>query len=155
LPANAPLHAFIMHVKDGIALDWTDFDIAGSVVTSGNSVYQDTAVGVFMTNPSTGTNGYVATILYFASFTRMTPDGIAPVECLRAGMLVLTSSGRSGTDHLAWPPQSGSTKHPRPTFVWPARVQAGTFADDVPKRDCGSSPDHAILRTECWSRSST
>ena len=106
-PANAPLHAFILQVKDGVALNWTDFDIAGSAVTSGNSVYQNTAVGVFLTDPSTGTNGYVATIPCVASGTRiMTPDGMVPVERLRPGMLVLTAGGRGGTDHLAWPPQS-------------------------------------------------
>jgi hypothetical protein len=144
-PANAPLHAFILHVKDGIALDWTDFDIAGSVAASGNSVYQDTAVGVFLTDPSTGTNGYVATIPCFASGTRIaTPDGMVAVERLRPGMLVLTAEGVAVPITWLGHRKVACTKHPHPASVWPVRVRAGAFADNMPERDLWLSPDHAI-----------
>jgi hypothetical protein len=144
-PANAPLHAFILQVKDGVALNWTDFDIAGSAVTSGNSVYQNTAVGVFLTDPSTGTNGYVATIPCVASGTRIaTTDGMVPVERLRPGMLVLTAGGVAAPITWLGHRKVTCTKHPRPASVWPVRVRAGAFADNVPGRDLWLSPDHAI-----------
>ena len=144
-PANAPLHAFILHVKDGIALDWTDFDIAGSVVTSGNSVYQDTAVGVFLTDPSTGTNGYVATIPCFVSGTRIaTPDRMVAVERLRAGMLVMTTEGVACSITWLGHRKVACKCRLRPASVWPVRVRAGAFADNVPERDLWLSPDHAI-----------
>jgi hypothetical protein len=35
--------------------------------------------------------------------------------------------------------------HPEPRKVWPVRVRAGAFGDDVPRRDLFLSPDHAVF----------
>lgn len=144
-PAGSPLHAFILHEDNGVALDWTDIGIDGAAAVSGNSAYGDTAVGVYLTDPSTGVNGYVATIPCFASGTRIaTPDGLVAVEDLRPGMLVLTVAG--GPAAIRWIGRRTVTcaRHPRPASVWPVRVRAGAFDDAVPARDVWLSPDHAV-----------
>ncbi len=38
------------------------------------------------------------------------------------------------------------TKHPRPEEVWPVRVAAGAFGEDLPRRDLWLSPRHSIAR---------
>jgi hypothetical protein len=144
--ANSPLHAFILHVQDGVAVDWTDFDIAGSVATSGNSAYGDTAVGVYLTSPSTGVNGYVATIPCFASGTRIaTPSGMVTVEDLRPGMLVSTATDEEVAIKWIGCRRVACQTHPDPASVWPVRVRAGTFGDDAPGRDLWLSADHAVF----------
>jgi hypothetical protein len=35
--------------------------------------------------------------------------------------------------------------HPEPRKVWPVRVRAGAFGDDMPRRDLFLSPDHAVF----------
>jgi hypothetical protein len=144
--ANSPLHAFVLHVKDGIALDWTDFAITGSVATSGNSVYGNTAVGVYLTDPSTGVNGYVATVPCFASGTRIaTPSGMVAVEELRPGMLVSTATDKQVPIKWIGCRKVACRTHPDPASVWPVRVRAGAFDDDAPVRDLWLSADHAVF----------
>ena len=36
-------------------------------------------------------------------------------------------------------------RHPKPETVWPVRVQAGAFGENVPVRDLYLSPDHAVF----------
>jgi hypothetical protein len=144
-PSGSPEHAFILHVKDGIAVDWTDFSIPGSAVTSGNSVYGDTAIGIYLTDPSTGINGYVATIPCFASGTRIaTPRGNVAVEHLRPGKLVLTGTGHAVPIKWLGHRTVSCQRHPDPASVWPVRVSAGAFDDRAPIRDLWLSPDHAV-----------
>ncbi len=144
-PAGSPAHAFILHVEDFIPIAWTDFAITGSNTTSGNSVYGDTAIGVYTTDPSTGINGYVATIPCFAAGTRIaTTDGLIAVERLREGQHVVTASGP--TVSITWIGHRlvDCHRHPDPRTVWPVRVRAGAFDDRVPAHDLWLSPDHAI-----------
>lgn len=144
-PAGSPEHAFVLHVQDWIEADWTDFSIPNSATTSGNSAYGDTAIGVYTTDPSTGINGYVATIPCFASGTRIaTPGGSVAVEHLRVGMLVLTAAGREVPIKWIGCRKVACRYHPDPGSVWPVRVSAGAFEDAVPARDLWLSPDHGV-----------
>ncbi len=144
-PSGSPVHPFILQVQDFVPVSWTDFSIPGSATTSGNSVYGDTAIGIYTNAGSSMINGYVATIPCFASGTRIaTPRGAVAVERLREGMLVQTAAG--ATLPVSWIGRRtvACRQHPRPASVWPVRVQAGAFADGVPTRDVWLSPDHAI-----------
>jgi hypothetical protein len=144
-PSGSPEHAFILHVQDWVAVDWTDFSILTSSVTSGNSIYGDTAIGVYLTDPSSGINGYVATIPCFASGTRITtPSGRVAVERLRPGMLVLTAAGRQVPIKWIGCRKVACRRHPNPASVQPVRVSASAFEDHVPARDLWLSPDHAV-----------
>ena len=144
-PAGSPAHAFILHVEDFIPIAWTDFSISGSATTSGNSAYGNTAIGVYTTDPSTGINGYLATIPCFATGTRIgTPDGPVAVERLREGRLVLTAAGPSAAITWIGHRPVDCLHHPAPATVWPVRVRAGAFGEHVPVLDLWLSPDHAI-----------
>jgi hypothetical protein len=81
----------------------------------------------------------------FAAGTRILTDhGEVSVEALRDGDSVETVSG-------AWRPvvflgrrRVDCGRHPTPREVYPVRVRAGAFTDDVPRRDLLLSPDHAV-----------
>jgi T5SS/PEP-CTERM-associated repeat protein len=81
----------------------------------------------------------------FAEGTRIeTVDGFAAVEELRVGDEVKTVLG--GPGRIVW---LGSravncARHPHPETVWPVRVRAGAFDENVPSRDLYLSPDHAV-----------
>lgn len=144
-PAGSPAHAFVLHVQDFIPIAWTDFSIAGSATTSGNSAYGNTAIGVYTTDPSTGVNGYVATIPCFAAGTRIaTPGGLVAVERLREGQHILTAAGLHVPITWLGHRDVDCAHHPNPAAVWPVRVRAGAFGDRSPSHDLWLSPDHAI-----------
>jgi hypothetical protein len=84
--------------------------------------------------------------------------------CYRRGTLILTDRGEAAIEHLRTgdlvrTALTGTTQpivwigrrhidcrhHPAPRKVWPVRVAAGAFADNVPHRDLWLSPDHAVL----------
>jgi hypothetical protein len=81
----------------------------------------------------------------FAAGTRIaTPDGARKVEDLAVGDLVTTHGGQH--EPVVW---IGSRtvdcgRHPRPETVWPVRIAAGAFGENVPARDLYLSPDHAV-----------
>ena len=82
----------------------------------------------------------------FAAGTRIgTADGWVKVEDLRAGDLVATADGRS--EPIVWVGSRAvdCARHPRPETVWPVRVSAGAFGENVPGRDLYLSPDHAVF----------
>jgi Hint domain len=144
-PAGSPEHPFILQVQNFVPVSWTDFTIDGTAVASGNSVYGDTAIGVYNTGSGAITNGYVATIPCFASGTLIaTPHGPVAVEHLRAGMLVLTEAGPAMPIKWLGRRVVACQHHPDPTAVWPVRVIAGAFDDHVPAHDLWLSPDHAV-----------
>jgi len=143
-PSGSPEHAFILKVENFIPVSWIDFGITGSATTSGNSAYGDMAIGVYTTDPSTGINGYVATIPCFRSGTCIaTPGGMVAVERLRAGMPVLTASGQTVPIKWLGHRTVSCRLHPDPKSVWPVRVTTGAFDDHSPSRDLWLSPDHA------------
>jgi hypothetical protein len=144
-PAGSPVHPFVLEVHDFVPVNWIDFAISGSNTASGNSVYGNTAVGVYTTNPSTGTNGYVATIPCFASGTRIaTPDGEVAVEDLNPGVLVLTSTGRPQPIQWIGRRTVDCNQAADSRTVWPVWIKAGAFDACIPRRDLWLSPDHAV-----------
>jgi T5SS/PEP-CTERM-associated repeat protein len=82
----------------------------------------------------------------FAKGTRIrTNDGWIAVEDLRAGDIAVTADGAE--EAIVWVGQRAvnCAAHPRPEAVWPVRVRAGAFGDNVPVRDLYLSPDHAVF----------
>jgi hypothetical protein len=82
----------------------------------------------------------------FAAGTRIeTADGPVAVEDLRVGDRVLTADGTR--EPIVWIGQRAihCRSHPAPETVWPVRVRAGAFGENVPVRELYLSPDHAVL----------
>jgi hypothetical protein len=82
----------------------------------------------------------------FAAGTRIaTADGPVAVEDLTIGHLVTTADGRA--EPIVWIGSRAVNceRHPAPETVWPVRVRAGAFGENVPMRDLFLSPDHAVF----------
>ena len=82
----------------------------------------------------------------FRAGTRIaTERGDVPIEQLRVGDLVL--SKRGGAVPVVWRGHRSidCRRHPRPQDVWPVRIQADAFGEDLPLRDLWLSPDHAVF----------
>jgi serralysin len=85
-------------------------------------------------------------VLCFASGTHILTDrGEIAVERLHECDRVRTSLS-DGTAPIIWIGRRrvNCARHPDPRKVWPVRVSAGAFEDDVPHRDLWLSPDHAV-----------
>jgi hypothetical protein len=91
-------------------------------------------------------NGNTVQIACFAAGTRIeTEMGLVAVESLSTGDLVVTADG--AREPIVWIGQRevDCKRHPRPETVWPVRVSAGAFGENVPVRDLYLSPDHAVF----------
>lgn len=138
--------AFSATITNFTDVVWTDLAVPGATTTSGNSGYQNEAVGVYLTSGSDLVQGYVATLPCFAAGTLIaTPSGAMPVETLAAGMLVESLFG--GPQPILWVGHRrvDCARHPHPAQVWPVRVRAHAFGANQPARDLFLSPDHAIF----------
>jgi hypothetical protein len=87
-----------------------------------------------------------AGIVCYARGTRIaTPSGEVPVETLRAGDMVLTADGAAqpivwiGRRHI------DCRRHPTPERIYPVRIRAHAFGQDLPRRDLLVSPQHALF----------
>ena len=88
----------------------------------------------------------VQAVACFAEGTRIgTSRGAVAVEDLAVGDIVLTVDGHE--EPIVWIGQRAVNcdRHPRPETVWPVRVRAGAFGENVPMRDLYLSPDHAVF----------
>jgi len=114
----------------------------------GGGSYLDTALvthGVETGGVNSG-NGSVDIVVCFLRGTRIrTVTGDKSVESLTIGESVLTASGK--VRPIVWIGSRGldCTRHPKPGFVWPIRIQAGSFGENLPARDLWMSPFHSIL----------
>ena len=154
---------------DGTIATWSagdQFVITGGTlsnlgVTNGNTLTaQDSGTGagtggidqiIFGSAISSGgftiVNGNtLQAVACFAEGTRIrTPDGDIAVEHLQVGDVVLTADG--AREPIVWVGQRAidCRSHPAPETVWPIRVQAGAFSQNVPVYDLYLSPDHAVF----------
>ena len=73
-----------------------------------------------------------------------TADGPQAVETLAVGHRPVLAGG--GRAPVVWIGQRAvnCAAHPKPEAVWPVRVQAGAFGENVPVRDLYLSPGHAM-----------
>ena len=87
---------------------------------------------------------YAGAACYVAGTLIATADGEKAVEGLAIGELVRSAFG--GLVPVKWLGyrRVDCTRHPKPSDVWPVRVAAGAFGDDLPMRDLFLSPDHAV-----------
>jgi hypothetical protein len=99
-----------------------------------------------LTNPGGNSTALIAKLACFAEGTAIaTPDGHCPVEALKPGDLVRTTSGDARPVRWVGFRALDLTRHPAPELAQPIRIAAGAFADTVPSRDLRLSPDHAVL----------
>jgi collagen type I/II/III/V/XI/XXIV/XXVII alpha len=92
-----------------------------------------------------GMQAAAAQIACFAEGTMIeTVTGPRRVESLAVGDEVVTLPG--GARRIVWVGSRNvdCERHPRPEAVWPVRITAGAFGQNVPARDLFVSPDHAI-----------
>jgi hypothetical protein len=85
-------------------------------------------------------------VLCFRAGSRIaTPLGEVPIERLACGDTVLTASGQVRSIVWIGHRHVNCNRHPKPEKVWPVRVAAGAFGDNLPHRDLWLSPDHAVF----------
>jgi hypothetical protein len=91
-------------------------------------------------------SGTTAITVCFAAGTHLaTTRGLVAVETLRVGDEMLLAGG--GMRPASWigHREVDCQSHSDPRTVWPVRVSAGSFADNVPACDLLLSPDHAVF----------
>ncbi len=122
----------------------------GNTLTVSDSGNGETDKLVFASSVTAGgfsiVNNNTIQVACFAAGTRIgTPEGPVAVEALNAGDRVVTKDGR--IEPIVWIGQRSvdCTRHPRPETVWPVRVSAGAFGENVPIRNLHLSPDHAVF----------
>ncbi len=86
-----------------------------------------------------------AGIVCFAAGTRIaTPDGAMAVDDMQPGQPVLTASGETRPAIWIGRRTIDCRRHPAPEIVWPVRIRAHAFGDNLPARDLSVSPNHAL-----------
>ncbi len=104
------------------------------------------ATGAFTFAESNGVDTITGqqSLCFMAGTMIATADGEAPVETLKRGDLVMTTTGVAS--RVAWlGRQTISARFADPARSWPIRVKAGALGANVPSRDLLLSPDHALL----------
>jgi len=99
---------------------------------------------------TSGGNGLItigflgATPCYCRGSLILTERGEVAVEHLQIGDRVVTASGASRP--IVWLGHRALdiSRHPAPLEVWPVRVAAGAFGENLPRRDLWLSPGHNI-----------
>jgi hypothetical protein len=81
---------------------------------------------------------------YCAGALILTERGEVAVEHLQIGDRVVTASG--GSRPVVWLGHRALdiSRHPAPLGLWPVRVAAGAFGENLPRRDLWLSPGHNI-----------
>jgi hypothetical protein len=120
----------------------------GDTLTVSDSGHGGTDQLIFAASVSAGgfsiVNGNTIQVACFARGTRIAKTaGFVPVEDLNVGDRAVTADGRA--EPIVWIGQRtvNCARHPNPETVWPVRVSAGAFGENVPVQDLYLSPDHA------------
>jgi hypothetical protein len=95
----------------------------------------------------------LTTVACFAEGTRIgTPDGLVPVEALRAGDLVLSHFG--GVVPVRWvgSRRARTAGMADPARVWPIRIEAGRWRPGCRRRRCACRRIMLCFSTGCWCR---
>ncbi len=93
-----------------------------------------------------GTLITVDSVACYRRGTRLRTDrGEVVVEALRIGDLLLTRAGEARPIRWIGHRRVDCRRHKEPSRVWPVRIRAGAFNDDVPHSDLWLSPDHAVF----------
>lgn len=88
----------------------------------------------------------VQAVACFAAGTRIETDtGPVSVEQLAVGDLVPNHLGLSREIIWIGSRTIDCRRHPSPEKVWPVRISAGAFGENIPERDLYLSPDHAVF----------
>ena len=86
----------------------------------------------------------IAAACYCRGTQILTERGEIAVEDLRVGDVAVTAGGRRRpVIWLGWR-DLDLARHPRKSAVWPVRVCAGAFGDNLPQRDLWVSPGHNV-----------
>lgn len=133
------------------------FDASTDVLTLSNGfevpftvqLADDYTGAVFGVSSSSLDGGTVVTVLSmpcFAAGSRiLTQQGEIAVEHLAIGDCVTTVEGEQKPITWIGHRRVDCRRHPEPGTVWPVRVAAHAFAQNVPHRDLLLSPDHAVF----------
>ena len=127
--------------------------VSGNVVTLfdsghtslGSLTFQTGKGGADNTGAAAAATQITQGITCFAEGTRIeTTDGPRAGEDLAVGDQVVLADG--GSEPVVWIGQRAvnCAAHPTPEAVWPVRVAADAFGENVPVRDLYLSPGHAI-----------
>ncbi|HEY6434195.1 MAG TPA: Hint domain-containing protein, partial [Acetobacteraceae bacterium] len=119
----------------------TNFQVAPDISALNASV-------VTLPDPRTGiaTSFLDVTAVCFVAGTRIATDrGDIAVENLREGSQVMTVAGTPRPVRWVGHRRIDLTSHKRPDGLYPVRIHAGAFADQLPKRDLLVSPDHCLF----------
>ena len=111
-----------------------------TLATTGDHSHQ-----TFIAQPDPVSGTDIVTVACFVAGTLFeTADGLIAVERLCVGDRLVTADG--GCEPVVWVGRRtvNCARHPQPESVWPVRVQAGAFGENVPMRDLYLSPDHAV-----------
>jgi hypothetical protein len=125
---------------------------SGALVLTGGSgnVTLDLAGGFstasFTVTPNAvGNTTTITTLACFLRGTRLaTPNGDVPVEQLKIGDMLVTSTGEERPVVWIGSRRIECRRHPQPALAYPIRIAAHAFAVGVPRRDIWLSPEHAV-----------
>ena len=115
---------------------------SGTEVTAVNNTGTETA-GYY--NTSGGSYDGFIIPCYCSGAAILTEGGEVAVETLTVGDLVVTARGERRPIQWIGHRTLDIAKHPFPAEVWPVRVSAGAFGENLPRRDLWISPRHAVF----------
>lgn len=148
---SQPFNGTITDFNAGDIISYSGTGTVNSINIAGNAAIFNTSTGTYTINfdPSVNTADFAVSgntittsqVPCFVSGTRIrTTRGEVPVEDLQVGDLTVTSSRHARP--IVW---IGHRRIERPMpAVWPVRIMAGAFGDNLPIRDLFLSSGHSV-----------
>ena len=141
---SAPLSLLMVGDYAADAFTATPVTLSGGAALAGSPGSGALVANSFAAAVPTDTE--ITVIACFAAGTRIaTARGPVAVEDLRVGDRAVTADRR--IEPIVWIGKRSVNcrTHPKPESVWPVRVAAGAFGENVPVRDLYLSPGHAVF----------